>query len=348
MQLIESESLINWGKACLMKLGVSDKDAGFVAGSLVQTSLWGIDSHGIARLPHYLNRIEAESLNPIPKIKIENTGPCTASVDGDHGLGIVVMGEATNKAISLAKENGIGTVGVRESSHCGAIGLYGRMIADTGLIGITFTHSDAFVAPHRGYEKFLGTNPICISVPNEDGPPVCLDMATSAIPFNYIMNARIENRSIPDDLAYNGDGEPTEDPNAVAALRPMAEHKGYALALMIELLCGPLNGMPWGPNIGPMYEQLSERRHLGSFVIAIDPMRFFGGTHFPKTVSDVAKIARHQSVKDPDQPVLVPGDDQYTTETERLALGIPVEPGLMEQITSWSSKLGIDTPKGIK
>jgi len=344
MKLIQSESLIGWGKACLMKLGVSDKDARFVAECLVQTSLWGIDSHGIARLPHYLNRIEAESLNPKPQIKVESTGPSTANVDGDHGLGIVVMGEATNQAISIAKENGVGVVGVRESSHCGAIGLYGRMIADAGLIGITFTHSDAFVAPHRGYEKFLGTNPICISVPNEDGPPVCLDMATSAIPFNYIMNARIENRSISADLAYNGDGEPTEDPNAVAALRPMAAHKGYALALMIELLCGPLNGMPWGPNIGPMYEQLSERRHLGSFVIAIDPKRFFGGAGFPITVANVAKVARQQSVKDSDQPVLVPGDDQYATETKRLALGIPVEPGLMEQITSWSSKLGVEVP----
>ena len=347
MQLIQSDSLINWGKACLMKLGVSDKDARFVAESLVQTSLWGIDSHGIARLTHYLNRIGQGSLNPTPQIKVEKTGPCTANVDGDHGLGIVVMGEATNNAISLAKENGVGVVGIRESSHCGAIGLYGRMIAEAGLIGITFTHSDAFVAPHRGYEKFLGTNPICISVPNAEGPPVCLDMATSAIPFNYIMNARTENRNIPDDVAYDGDGKPTEDPNAVAALRPMAEHKGYALAMMIELLCGPLNGMPWGPNIGPMYEQLTERRHLGSFVIAIDPIRFFGGAGFPQTITNVAKVARQQSVKDPSQPVLVPGDDQYATEKERLQLGIPVEPGLADQIKEWSLKLGLDLPDGM-
>jgi ureidoglycolate dehydrogenase (NAD+) len=344
IQYIQGTSLIAWGQACLMEMGLSKKDAHLVADSLVQTSLWGIDSHGIARLPHYLNRIEAGSLNPKPQLKTESTGPCTANLDGDHGLGIVVVGQATKEAIVLAKKKGLGVVGIRESSHCGAIGIYGRMIADAGLIGIVFTHSDAFVAPHRGHEKFLGTNPICISVPNEEGQPVCLDMATSAIPFNYIMNARNENRKIPDDVAYDEVGNPTEDPQAVAALRPMAEHKGYALAFMIDLLCGPLNGMPWGPNIGPMYEQLTDKRHLGSFVIAIDPLRFFGGMAFPKTVANMAKQARIQTASNPNEPVLVPGDDQYATEKQRTERGIPVEQGLMLQIKEWSQKLKVENP----
>ncbi len=345
---ISNTSLIKWGKACLQAIGVSEEDAQFVCESLTQTSLWGIDSHGIARLPHYMNRIVAGSINPVPKVKTEITGPCSANIDGDHGLGIVVVGEATRQSIVLAKKNGIGVVGVRDSSHCGAIGIYGRMIADAGLIGITFTHSDSFVAPHNGYQKFLGTNPICIAVPNEDGPPVCLDMATSAIPFNYIMNARNENRNIPDDVAYNLEGEATENPNDVAALKPMAEHKGYALAFMIELLCGPLNGMPFGLNISSMYEDLTKRRHLGSFVIAIDPMRFFGGHNFSKTVAMMVKSARQQQVKNKDEPVLAPGDDQYAKEAIRLEIGIPVEPGLLKQMITWSQKLDVKLPSEIE
>ncbi len=347
IEYISDKALSKWGADCLKSFGLSEKDAQFVADSLVQTSLWGIDSHGIARLPHYLNRIEAGSLNPKPDIKVENTGPCSANLDGDHGLGIVVVGDATQEAISLANKNGIGVVGVRESSHCGAIGLYGRMIADAGLIGIVFTHSDSFVAPHHGYQKFLGTNPICITVPNEDGPPVCLDMATSAIPFNYIMNARNENRSIPNNVAYNLDGDATENPNDVTALRPMAEHKGYALAFMIELLCGPLNGMPFGLNISDMYKELSKKRHLGSFVIAIDPLRFFGGLDFSKTVALMVQSARMQQVKNPDQPVLAPGDDQYAIEKTRLKTGIPVESGLLKQMADWSEKLKVELPSNI-
>lgn len=344
LKYISNDSLIQWGQECLKSIGVSQKDAQFVSESLVQTSLWGIDSHGIARLPHYMNRIKAVSINPKPTIKTKISGPCSANVDGDHGLGIVVVGEATKESIKLAKKNGVGVVGVRESSHCGAIGIYGRMIANAGLIGITFTHSDSFVAPHNGYKKFLGTNPICITVPNEEGPPVCLDMATSAIPFNYIMNARNENRNIPNNVAYNVDGDETENPNDVTALKPMAEHKGYALAFMIELLCGPLNGMPFGLNISSMYEDLTKRRHLGSFVIAIDPMRFFGGEGFSQTVALMVKSARMQQVKDKEQPVLAPGDDQYATEKLRLEDGIPVESGLLEQITDWSEKLDVKLP----
>jgi ureidoglycolate dehydrogenase (NAD+) len=169
-------------------------------------------------------------------------------------------------------------------------------------------------------------------------------MATSAIPFNYIMNARNENRSIPNDVAYNLDGDATEDPNDVTALRPMAEHKGYALAFMIELLCGPLNGMPFGLNISDMYKDLTKRRHLGSFVIAIDPMRFFGGKNFSKTVAAMVASARMQQVKDPNQPVLAPGDDQYAKEKKRLKEGIPVESGLFRQMTEWSEKLKVDLP----
>lgn len=342
---IDSALLSEWAKSCLQSLELSEEHAEFVSQSLVQTSLWGIDSHGIARLPHYLNRISAGSVKAQPEIAIENSGPCSSNVHGDHGLGIVVMGDATNEAISLATKNGVGIVGIRESSHCGAIGIYGRMIAEKGLIGIVFTHSDSFVAPHRGFKKFMGTNPICIAAPNADGPPVCLDMATSAKAFNYVMNARVENQKIPDNVGYDAEGNATENPHDIASLRPMAEHRGYALAFMIDLLCGPLNGMPFGLNIPTMYEDLTENRHLGSLVIAIDPMRFFGGTNLSKTVSEMVRSAHDQFVKNKDEPVLAPGDDQYAKETERLQHGIPVEKGLLEQIHLWSEKLKINLPK---
>lgn len=347
-RFVDYKSLQDWSKSCLLAHDFSSQDSYFVSKCLVQTSLWGIDSHGIARLPHYLDRIEAGSLNPKPNIKIESSGPCTANLDGDHGLGIVVVGKATNEAISIAKKNGVGVVGVRESSHCGAIGIYGRLIAEAGLIGIVFTHSDSFVAPHLGYEKFLGTNPICISAPNEDGPPVCLDMATSAVAFNYVMNARNENRKIPNDVAYDREGEPTENPHDVASLRPMAEHKGYALAFMIDLLCGPLNAMPFGRNIPPMYGDLSEKRHLGSLVIALDPNRFFGGKHLPIVVAMMAESARKQPAKTKSESVLVPGDDHYSNEARRKLSGIPIEPGLSEEISYWSQKLNVQLPWNVK
>jgi ureidoglycolate dehydrogenase (NAD+) len=112
---ISDKALSKWGSDCLKSIGVPETDAEYVSNCLVQTSLWGIDSHGIARLPHYLNRISTKSINPTPQLKVENTGPCSANLNGDHGLGIVVVGEATRESIELAKKNGIGVVGIRES-----------------------------------------------------------------------------------------------------------------------------------------------------------------------------------------------------------------------------------------
>ena len=125
MRFLTAEFLSAWGMTCLRKLGLPALDARFVAECLVQTSLWGIDSHGIERLPHYLGRLEAGSLNPQPAMRFEKSGPCTGLLDGNHGLGLVVCQRATHEAIAMAREYGLGFIGVRESSHCGAIGLFG-------------------------------------------------------------------------------------------------------------------------------------------------------------------------------------------------------------------------------
>jgi len=311
-------------KAC----GLSDSDASLVARSLVQTSLWGIDSHGIALLPHYLRRLKAGSIETKPVLSFTATGPCTGMLDGGHGLGIVVCHRAMQEAIAMAKASGVGVVGCRHSTHCGAIGLYGRQAAETGLIGIAFTHSDAFVAPHGGNRAFLGTNPICITVPSDEGRPVCLDMATSATTMNRMMNARREGHLLPARVALDENGFPTTDACAAATLLPMAEHKGYALAFLIDVLCGPLNGMPFGPHIPAMYGDPSARRHLGSLMLAIDPTRFAGGRSLAAVVAEMAREARRQPPAAPGGEVLVPGDPEYRAERIRSVQGIPVEPGL--------------------
>jgi ureidoglycolate dehydrogenase (NAD+) len=330
---IPAAKLRRWAAARLRAHGLAATDAALVARSLVQTSLWGIDSHGIALLPHYLRRLKAGSIEGQPVLRFAATGPCTGTLDGNHGLGIVVCHRGMQEAMALARANGVGVVGCYHSTHCGAIGLYGRQAASAGFIGIAFTHSDAFVAPYGGRRAFLGTNPICITVPSDEGRPVCLDMATSATTMNRMMNARREGHPLPAGVALDGNGRPTTDAQAVATLLPMAEHKGYALAFLIDLLCGPLNGMPFGPRIPVMYGDLSGRRNLGSLMMALDPRRFAGGRSLSAAVAQMAKEARRQPRAGPDAEVLVPGDPEYRAERTRTRLGIPVEPGLYRDLT---------------
>jgi ureidoglycolate dehydrogenase (NAD+) len=342
---VPAPALAKWAEDCLAASKLSRRDARQIATSLVQTSLWGIDSHGIARLGHYLARIHAGSIKARPKIRVRRTGPCTVQVDGGDGHGMVICHRAMEEAIATAKKNGIGAVGVSNSSHCGAAALYGRQAARAGLIAIAFTHSDAFVAPHGGTKKFLGTNPICITVPTRDPEhPLCLDMATSAVPYNRIVNYRRENRALQTGWALDQLGRPTLDPHAVECLLPLAGHKGYALAFLIDLLCGPLNGMPFGPHIPEMYRRLARRRRLGSFFIAIDPVRFGGGKKLPTVAARMAREARAQPRANPAESVLAPGDPEHQKAAQRTRDGIPVEPGLRLEMERWSKRLGVRAP----
>ncbi len=334
-----------WAVSCFLAAGMEAADAKLVAGSLVQTSLWGIDSHGVARLPHYLKRILAGSIVARPQMTVRRTGPCTAQLDGGHGHGIVVCHRAMDEAIAMARENGLGAVGVGNSSHCGAIGLYGRQATRQGLIGLALTHSDAFVAPHGGRAKFIGTNPICLAIPTSDASePVCLDMATSAVSWNRVENARRENQPLEEGWALDGQGSPTTDPHAVRCLLPLAAHKGYGLAFMIDLFCGPLNAMPYGPHIPAMYGDHAQQRRLGSFMMALDPKRFAGGATLAAAAAEMAVEARRQPLAHEGAEILAPGDPEYRCERIRRRSGIPIEPGQWKEICEWSRRMEVKPP----
>jgi ureidoglycolate dehydrogenase (NAD+) len=340
MQLIGHERVGAWARQCLQALGVPEDDAAIVADGLVQTSLWGIDSHGVLRLTHYLDRLQRGSTRAVAPGRFESTGPCTASMDGDNGLGILHCVRAMERAIELARASGLGAVGVRRSSHSGAVGLYARQAAAAGLIGIAFTQANAIVVPYGGRRAFLGTNPIAIAFPRAGDVPLCLDMATSQVAFNRVINARVENRPVPPGLVVDADGEPTTDPHAAVAITPLGGadygYKGYGLALMVDLLCGALNGMAFGPHITPMYEALDTPQDLGHLVIAIDPRRFAGG-------ETLAASVRSMSDELPREPghVQRPGDPELRSEQARRVNGIPFEPGALADMRAWSERLGV-------
>ena len=332
---ISSTEISNWVIKTLLKIGLHETDATIIATSLVTTSLWGIDSHGIARIPHYLNRFEQGSINKYPKINMTKTGDATCQLDGDDGHGIIIMNRAADYSVEIANKAGIGVIGVKNSSHCGAIGLYTRKISEKGMIGIAFTHSDSLVIPYNGDKAFLGTNPISIAIPTlNSAEPLCVDMATSIIPWNIIMNAKRENIDVPINYGVDINGIETTKSRDIVAVKPMAEHKGYALAFIIDMLCGPLNGMAFGPNITSMYKELDKKRKLGSLVMAINP-QMFAGLDFLKMASSLAI----QQVKQQGNAVLFPGEPEYISSINRMQFGIPVTQSMKEEFDFWSNKL---------
>lgn len=325
----------------LIAARLSPVDASLVSNALVETNLRGIDSHGVARLPHYLRRLEAGSIHPAPGMRFEKLGPSVGRLDGDHGLGHVVMNRATEEAITLARESGAGWVAVYHSSHCGALFSYGLKIAEAGMIGLVFTHVDPMVLPFGSLEPFCGTNPICITAPAEHGEALCLDMATSVTPWNTIANAALEGEEIPIGWAVDREGRDTKDPNEVVALYPVGTYKGSGLGLMIDVLCAMLSGGPYGPDIPKMYGDLTERRLLGGMVGAIDISRFTDLATFHARIAEMMKRWGGLRPAQPGGRPLYPGEPELLNWEQRLVSGIPLGLRLIEQFDALADALGV-------
>lgn len=339
---VTREALARWAGECLRKAGVPPPEATLVAESLVQTSVWGVDSHGVLRLTHYLRRMTIGSIKAAAAPVVMRTGPVTAQVHGEDGLGIVHATLAMEVAIEMAKDAGVGVVGVGHSSHCGAMQLYTRMATAQGLIGIAMTHSSSIVVPHGGKQRYFGTNPISIAIPRATGEPVCLDMATAQVAWNKILNARIEGEALEPGIAVDGEGRPTTDAQAAQAGVPLGGptygYKGYGLAFVIDLLCGALNGMTFGRHINNMYEDLDRPRKIGHFLMALDPGRFAGGDTLAATTDALVADLRTQG------DILYPGEPEERAQAERLATGIPIDDEALRDMREWSAKLGVAPP----
>jgi ureidoglycolate dehydrogenase (NAD+) len=342
MESVSRERLAAWAVASLEKVGVPPPEAKLVGESLVQTSAWGVDSHGVLRLTHYLRRMTIGSIKAAAAPVVMRTGPVTAQVHGEDGLGIVHATLAMEVAIEMAKENGMGAVGVGHSSHCGAMQLYTRMAAREHLVGIAMTHSSSVVVPHGGTQKYFGTNPISIAVPRAAGEPVCLDMATSQVAWNKVLNARIEGYDLDHGVAVDAEGQPTTDPHRARAGVPLGGpiygYKGFGLAFMVDLLCGALNGMTFGRHINGMYDDLQRPRKIGHFLLALDPGRFAGAETLEATVDAVVADLRTQG------EILYPGEPEERAQRERAANGIPIDDEALKDMREWSAKLGVPPP----
>lgn len=285
--LVSREDLKALMKKKFMAAGMHDDHADDMAEVLAWSSERGLHSHGEVRVEYYTERISKGGMTIDPKVTWEQTGPCTGILDADNGCGYPYAIEGMRRAIDMAKENGIGFVGVANVSHTGAIGYYTEMAAKEGMIGLSCTQSDPMVIPYGGAEPFYGTNPIALAAPTSDGRIVSFDMATTVQAWGKILDAKSAGRSIPEGWAVDEDGLPVTDPHKVNALVAIAGPKGYGLMMMVDILSGVLLGVPAGKHVSSMYHDLSEGRRLGHLNLAINPDFFCGGDNFRQHMAEV-------------------------------------------------------------
>ena len=308
------------------------------------TSLRGTDSHGVARLPVYIERLRTGVLNARPRPSVLRRAGAVAVVDGDQGPGQVASVFATDVSIELARESGAGVVVVRRSAHFGAAAYYAMRAAEKGLVAMAMTNTEPLVIPYGGAEAALGTNPICLAAPAGSGI-FNVDMATSQVAMNRVWNARDEGRPIPEGWGVDATGRTTTDAAAVVSGMPLGGYKGYGLALMVEVLCGVLAGAGVRHGVGELYGGEAVPQDTGHFHLAIDPERTVGRDRFAAVLEGLLAELRAIPPAPGFDEVLVAGDPEERSRSARERTGVPVEPVLWTTLRALSDELGVRVPE---
>ena len=329
----------------MLKCGVPQADAGKIAELMLEADLVGADAHGVFRLKQYCERLKLGSTNAKPNIKVNRSAPATALVDGDNGMGHLVVARAAETAIELARETGIAWVGCRMSGHAGAAGVYAALPLKADMIGMYAAVANANHMPLAGgAEPLLGTNPLAIAIPAGEEPPVVLDIATSIVSYGTIKNHRLQNIPLQADWMIDPNtGEPVLDPHksVEALLLPMAGYKGAGLALMIGLLGGTLNGALFGRDCIDFNAQPDKVTNTGQFVLALDPSRFRPLDEFKAEVDRHSRELRNSKPLPGHPPVRLPGEARAQRRADRLANGLALAPELRAQLDKLATDLDI-------
>ncbi|QYO79117.1 Ldh family oxidoreductase [Devosia salina] len=318
-------------EARLAEAGASAESRSAAVRAMLHASRLGIDSHGVRLTEHYCRMLGGGRLNKAPQLGVDKRGAGSAMVDGDDGLGHYAAYRAVDVGMELAREAGVGAVGVRRSSHYGAAGAYALAGAEQGFVTFATTNTDSMVALFDGAEKFHGTNPLAFAAPVPDSQPWLLDMATSSIPLNRVLLHRSLDKELPQGVAATPEGEPTRDPFAADMLLPLGGvdygYKGAGLAGVATLFSALLTGTTLDPEFIPMYggEDISSPRNMGHFVLVIDPDKFAGRAVFAAAITGYLASLRASAVRAGGK-VMAPGDREWDVLERRRAEGIPLDP----------------------
>src|SRR5882724_4602306 len=316
----------------LGKMDLPAADAAKVAELMTEADLTGADAHGVFRLPQYVRRLRAGGVNPRPNIAVTKTAPATALVDGDNGMGHLVMARAAETAIELARDTGVAWVGARRSNHAGAAGVYAALPLAHNMIGIYSVVASAnHMAMWGGAETLLGTNPLAVAIPAGEEAPVVLDMATTVVSYGTVKNYRLQGKPMPDGwMVSREDGGTLTDPEKSdeGLLLPIGGYKGSGLALVLGLLAGTLNGAAFGRDVIDFNHDDEHACDNGHFIIALDVARFLPLASFTAEVDRHMRDLRNSQRLPGVDAIRLPGSERRVRRDDRVRNGVPVLPGL--------------------
>jgi LDH2 family malate/lactate/ureidoglycolate dehydrogenase len=335
-------ALADLATRALAGLGLDRGDAADCARILVLGELMGLSTHGVGRIESYGERLDLGGIKARPDIRVDKVAPAIAKVDGDNGVGPLVGMRALRAAMELARETGVGIVFARASNHFGPVAPYSLIAAEAGFASIVGSNASTTIAPWGGRDARLGNSPVGFCVPNPGGQPVILDMALSVVARAKIRNAAKRGEAIPPTWATDKDGKPTTDPNAALAgfLLPIGGHKGYGLALIVDLFAGLLSGAAFLTHVGSWSDNPEAPSDLGHFFFLIDAARLGPPERLADRMRDFAAIIHDTPPADPASPVLLPGEIELGRLERHRRDGIVIDEALVAKLEALATRSG--------
>lgn len=345
---ITVENLAAFSAEALRKAGLGPEEARLSAEALVTTDTWGVFTHGTKNLAGYIRRIKAGGIRAggVPKTVAE--GPAWAMVDGDSALGMVASSFAANVAAEKARKCGLGYAGLRHSCHFGAAGYYAWLIAKQGMIGVAMSNDTPTVTVPGARNAVLGSNPLAYAIPVEGENPILLDMATSTVAGGKVFTAAARGESIPDHWLVDAEGLPTTNPKIfpeAGSLTPMAGHKGYGIALLIETLSAVLTGASIaGHVLSWSFADASLPTNHGAAFVAIDTDAMMPKAEFQNRLRQTIREIREAPKAKGCDRIYVPGEMEWERRDRALAEGIDLPEEISERLKALAAELGLRSP----
>ncbi|MEV6286958.1 Ldh family oxidoreductase [Kribbella sp. NPDC051770] len=334
--------------AVFTALGFEPADAAQIAHSLVEADLRGVSSHGIMLVPMYVERLNAGGVTRERELDVLHDAGAAIVADARGGMGQLSSPQAMGLAIDRAGRYGIGLVSVRNAHHFGAASRWAVQAAEAGCLGIAMSNTTPLMPAPGGAERIVGNNPLAIAVPTQAGAEIVLDMALSAVALGKIRLAASAGRSIPDSWATDPNGVPTTDPEAavLGMLLPAAGHKGFGLALMIDVLTGVLSGGGWGDQVRPLYREPDRPNDCAHLFLAIDPQLLGGTEGFRERSSALAERVRGSATAPGVERLYLPGEIEADRARQQRRAGVLIERSGLDGLLAAARAVGAVVPTG--
>jgi L-2-hydroxycarboxylate dehydrogenase (NAD+) len=341
---VPAERLETFTAKAFEAVGISEPEASSIAELMVRADLQGSEGHGIFRLPQYIRRIRGGAVNVKPRITVAREAAGMALVDGDNGMGHLVMRYATEKAIEKARIAGVAWVGVRWSNHAGPASLYAAMPAARDMIGLYLAVGNANHLPAwGGLDMLLSTNPIAVALPAGEEPAIVLDMATTVAAYGKVKTKAQRGETMPEGWMMDREGRPLTDPRRAneGFLLPIGGYKGYGLALVFGLLAGTLNGAAMGRDVVDFNADDTTPTNTGHVIVAIDVAAFQPVADFKRNVDALVRDLRGSQRLPGVDRIRLPGEGSHAARADRMKNGIPLPAPLVAALNQVARDLRI-------